>query len=117
MITIHFTQCDSRLPMDEFHRRAMTLPVIPRIEYYFKLLRVAAYDHEEESNFSTTDELLLLVAQKLVRDDELDIQFKSYCGCPNSHHFSTTTIKLSNDGDMIQDPHHGFFPQRLPLLR
>jgi len=88
--------------MDEFHRQAMTLPVIPRIEFYFKSLRDAACGPEEEPNLSTTDELLLLVAQKLVRDGEFEVQFKSHCNC-YGRRSSVLKIELDDDGDMIQD--------------
>lgn len=116
MITIRFTQCARDFELDDFSKEMTLWPVIPRVELYKKVL----LDHaplRRDTEFSTLDELFILVAQKLHRDGRIKVKFVSVCGCFPVVFDNEREIALDEEGDMLEDPHHGFFGQRLPLLR
>lgn len=108
MAKITFTQCARDFDMDIHSHKLYLLPVIDRIREY-KLLLV----QKPEGNFFTIDELFLLVAQQMKRAGVLSVlQFVSIC-----RDSPPIFIETDDEGDMLGDPHHGFFTQRLELLR
>ena len=111
MITIQFSQC-MILNCDAASEEAMKWPVIPRLKLYETAL---TYDDE---TYTTYDELFILLAQKLHREGKIKCKLISVCHCENTQlPDRERIINLDEDGDMLEDPHHGFFPQRLPLLQ
>lgn len=113
-IRINYTECWKGFVEDHFCREAMLLPVIPRIEVYKKRLQSTTGDFEGLAEFFTIDEIFLLVAQKFCREKLYDLDLMSICDCKG---LGQRLIRVDDEGDMIDDPHHGFFSQRLDLLR
>ena len=113
-VTIRFTQCDSTFKQDEYNVRACTIPFIHRITSHKFTLRYKSHPgFAERKVYSTLDEHFVLTAQMMHRRQLLDVELISVCNC-DGH--KETLITLDSAGDMLEDPHHGFFGQRLPLL-
>lgn len=112
MIKIRFSQCGF-LKQDAFSQDCSQMPVYVRsTEYACHLLEVS------DQELTTYDELLILIAQYLVRKKVLkkeDITLVSICHCSGEK--KELTINLDDEGDMLGDPHHGFFTYRLQYLR
>lgn len=114
MATIRFSQCHEGFSQDEQSRKAAELPMIPRMKRYEELLNTYP-----DGTFSTMDENFLLVAQWMKRSGRLKtLTFVSVCHCRRFvSEFAEHKIETDESGDMLDDPHHGFFPQRLDYLR
>jgi hypothetical protein len=112
MLTITFSQC-TKLELDEQSKQALLMPIIPRLRFYEGIL--LTYKNGE---FTTLDEHFLLVAQSLRRRGALnELRFVSVCNCNDYTKQKKLYITVDQEGDMIDDCHHGFFSQRLKLLR
>jgi hypothetical protein len=112
MAIIRFTQCNFNFVQDMHSKIATEMPILPRMKYYRQLLSTTP-----DNTFSTLDENFLLVAQWMKRKKLLlNLTFYSVCSC---RQFSNGewSIETDDDGDMLGDPHHGFFRQRLDYLR
>lgn len=101
----------------------MQQPIISRCQRYEELLR-AVHDHRAPADLPaelyTLDEHLLLIAQWMKRTKKLlMVKFVSHCRCDlrADDPDKIVEIDLDESGDMIEDHHHGFFPQRLQYLR
>jgi hypothetical protein len=107
MPTIRFTQCSNDFALDTISEEASRLPVLPRMDYYIQVL-------QRFPEFSTIDENMILVAQWMKRQGIIkDLTLISVC----CHAGEERVIETDADGDMLNDPHHGFFSQRLTYLR
>lgn len=106
--TIQFTQCDVNFEQDDVSVRAAKMPVYQRIQFYTATLLQCPDD-----TFATFDENFILLAQFLKRKGFLrELTLVSVC---NEH--AERIIETDADGDMLGEPHHGFFTQRLEWLR
>lgn len=121
MITLHFSECCA-VPAAggkvyiERPERALYCG-----KHYERILNNANAGLKCSSNcveMYTYDELCVLVAQYLKRTKGIDIQLVSWCQCwePDEPPASIS-ITLDADGSMNDDPHHGFFRQRMKYLR
>ena len=82
-----------------------------RVEWYEKELL-----NGERQIWYTLDENLILIAQYLKRKGQLKyLSFISSCNC--GPRYEARRISIDDEGDMVDDPHHGFFNQRLRYLR
>jgi hypothetical protein len=116
VITITFTQCAEKVTPDPFSAEMMMWAVIPRIRMYEETL--LSVEFEGGGQFTTLDELFLLVAQKLKREGKLkEVRFESLCTCKGETEFAFFDLDKEGDFPMGEYIHHGFFPQRLSLLR
>ena len=139
MLTINFSQCSRIGFLDVQHWQETPLPqtiysIVPRdrigtmpikdvlntyrrwFNAYAAVFRDLNRCHYE--NIYTYDEHLILMAQKYVRDhliDCKDIELVSWCACDGK--YKSLVIKLDEEGDLLDDMHHGFFSQRLEFLR
>lgn len=108
---IYFTQCDPHFEICERTRIAMTKPVNVRLEYYQNQILFGNGDQV----WFTVDELLILCVQYWVRNKILKEVVKFHSVCMHDHR--TITLTLDEQGDFTEEMHHGFFSQRLELLR
>lgn len=116
MITLHFSECCKvpNLPeMPEKIEICQPRDAHQRGDYYERMLTRAA---GSEMEFVTYDELCVLVAQHLHRKGIINIQLCSWCACI-AEPGVPRIITLDTWGDMNEDPHHGFFNQRMKYLR
>lgn len=111
MITICFTQCNGLLEESDNVKNISRLPIIPRCLAYEALLRTTP------KAITTYDEHLILIAQWLHRNKEIEVILVSLCNCDHEEVNHAIMIVLDNDGDMPYKPHHGCFSQRLTYLR
>ena len=112
MLVCYFSEC-SKLH-DQYLSALTYLPVIPRLKFYREFFRAGSL---EKSVIHTNDELLVLMCQwarrtKLVKELELI----SVCECRTGNP-EYRIIQIDADGDMVDNPHHSFFNQRLEFLR
>ncbi len=116
MITLHFSECCEipafpikiEIAQQRFARQ--------RGDYYEKILVLA---NGSSMDFVTYDELCVIVAQFLKRTQGVDIGLVSWCACRAAHNFGPDprVIRLDEGGDMVDDPHHNYFNQRMKYLR
>jgi len=122
MITISFTQCCLDFKQDDRSILAAGMPIIKRVRLYEEMLQAAP-----TATFSTLDEHMLLVAQWLRRQGKIkNLQFVSVCDCPRVQKRTGKlpeprrrgiVIQTDASGDMLSEPQHGYFQQRLYYLR
>lgn len=118
MITVYFTQCDPLFRADAYYHRNIVQPINERLKEYERFFNYCTDSFGlKEINFATytLDELFLLIAQSYKRKGIIkNIEFVSCCRC---NVYEEKVIPLDDQGDMLVDPHHGFFSQRLKYLR
>jgi hypothetical protein len=108
-VIIRFTQCCNDFRQDNISEQAIRLPILPRMDFYRQML--ARFPHND---FATMDENMILVAQWMKRQGILkELTLISVC-CDEG---AERVIETDAEGDMLNDPHHGFFTQRLEYLR
>lgn len=113
MIIISFTQCDVRFSQDAFCESMSCLAIEPRLKCYENVL---VKPDEITYSWHTLDEHFLLVAQWMKRRGIIKaLTFVSHCHCDGRH--DIRVIPTDEQGDMVGEPHHGFFAHRLKYLR
>lgn len=110
-LTIHFSQCG--LPHRFFHEHKYVSKDLP-VEFLCRNYEACLLDGTFKDEIATYDEHLLLIAQYLKRRGKLDVKFVSHCNCGGKT--DERVIELDEQGDFTDDPHHGFFGQRLKYL-
>lgn len=110
MLTLHYSECC--LIGDDILEIIPPVLAMQRGPHYEQVLRSAS----PQAVYKTYDELCLLVAQYLRRKEKLPVQLVAWCNC-RGQQLRQRAIPLDDDGDMVENPFHGFFSQRLPYLR
>lgn len=114
---IYFSECvdvsQVKVLLPEMHIVPCSMPIIPRIEYYKSVL---CDSNSNNKALFTVDEHLLLIAGWMKRNKKIvKLKFNSLCMCEG--HLKERVIDVDEDGDLTDNPHHGFFNQRLDFLR
>ncbi len=91
------------------------MPIIPRLEFYKKILSHTVPDHLAKKTYYTLDENFIIVAMWMKRQKKIkSLTLVSACSCCDGD--KTCLFEVDENGEVDGEFHHGFFSQRLAYL-